>query len=267
MCNLQKTRRKLSVYEKQQLYRANLTEEDLLSQGEMPVEYLTGQVDFAGLSLSLNRDVLIPRVETEELVDLAEKFLLDLGKDQQKIRVLEIGTGSGAISLALLAKLSQINSVYDFEFYLSDLSPAALSLAKENYQKLIKEKKIDNSVKINFIISDLMLAMPQDIQLNLILANLPYIPSQECLKLPASVKDFEPPLALDGGDNGFVLINQALKQIMRGGFLSDRGQIILEAHESHSKKFIETKFPWIMEKFELSFYQDQFERQRFIVLE
>jgi release factor glutamine methyltransferase len=132
MSNHGNKQRALSIYEKQQLLKYGLSEAEFLKMGEMPVEYFTGRVDFAGLTLEVNQDVLIPRIESEELVDQALDFAKSCPK--QQLRILEIATGSGAIALALINKIQQLNYLTkSWEFVLTEISAPALAVAKKNY--------------------------------------------------------------------------------------------------------------------------------------
>lgn len=265
MSNLIKSKRQLSVYEKQQLLRADLTESDLLSKKDLPVEYLTGQVDFANLSLKVNENVLIPRVETEELLELVIKEITYLKNDN--LNVLELATGSGAISLALI---EQIRDAQYFNkkwfFSLTDVSLPALELAQENYQHLLADKMDNEKISINFYQSDLLDELDKNKGYDLIVANLPYIPHDNIDQLDASVKNFEPHLALDGGPTGFELINRALKKIVEYKLLNPAGTIFLEVDLSHDQMFIKKNFPQLFNLFKITFIKDQFERNRFLVL-
>ena len=265
MSNLNSPIRQLSVYEKQQLLRANLSEAELLAQGEMPVEYLTGWVDFAGLRLQVNPQVLIPRVESEELVTLAFDQLC-LRADQQ-LNILDLGTGSGALSLALLNQLiKKGNQSQHYTFYLSDISAEALSVAKTNYQRLFPNLSQQDRFKLRFIQSDLLSQVPIADGFDLIMANLPYIPRLQLAQLPASVSRFEPLLALDGGGDGFALIDQAIKQILAGDYLKKDAALILETDVSHDRAWLKINYPDYFNNFQLAFILDQFGRQRFLVL-
>jgi release factor glutamine methyltransferase len=265
MSNNLKSLRSLSIYEKQQLLKYGLNEVDLLNKGEMPVEYLTGWVDFAGLTLKVNQSVLIPRVETEELVEQALDFLKKF--HLKEVRVLDLATGSGAIALALI---KQIQPLYYLEkkwkFYLSDVSVKALNLARENFSELLSESLDEDKIKTYFIESDLLTALKPNLQFNLVLANLPYIPAQKIDKLDSSVKNFEPISALDGGKSGFVLIAKALKQLLEKNLIAKNALLLFETDQGHHKQFVKKHFPYLFETFQINFIKDQFGRQRFLAL-
>lgn len=257
--------RELSAYEKKQLFKYGLAEADLLTRGELPVEYLTGFVNFKDLDIKVNKNVLIPRVETEELVDLLSDFVSNnlLGK---KISYLEIGTGSGAISLAFFDFLENNQYLKLENFVVTDISKLALNLAKENFHILFEGSHLK---KIDFLESDL-LSNPEIFisrKFNLIVANLPYIPSSNVKKLDLSVRDYEPILALDGGKTGFELIDKMLSQVVEHNLLTNDGKIFLEVYENHTSKFIEDNFPSINDFFSIKEISDQFNNQRFLVLQ
>ncbi len=250
----------LSIYEKNQLLKYGFKEQDLLTQGELPVEYLTGLVEFCGLTLKVNRKVLIPRVESEDLVALISDFSISL---KNNLSYLEVGTGSGAISLAFFAfllkqkKISQID-----QFLISDISQDALALAKRNFYDLFDQQLIK---KIKLLESNLLDGFASN-KFNLIVANLPYIPSSLIKSLDVSVRDYEPLLALDGGSTGFDLINQFLEQVTSQNVLASEGKIFLEVHETHDFEFVRKYFPNIEKNFSIKEVEDQFGRHRFLIL-
>lgn len=250
--------RTLSIYEKNQLLKYGFKETDLLSKGELPVEYLTNYVEFKNLTMKVNQNVLIPRVESEELVDLMGDFYYLLDDD---ISYLEVGTGSGAISLAFYDFLTKQNKGKINKFVVTDLSLPALNLAKENFINLFGKLILN---KIKFVQNDLLNAF-SDQKFNLIVANLPYIPSVMIKKLDGSVKNYEPLLALDGGKTGFDLINKFLEQILYKNILTNNGKIFLEVYETHNIQFIKDNFPKIYQSFSIEEFKDQFARQRFLI--
>lgn len=266
MSNQIEEQRVLSVYEKQQLLKYGLSEKDFLKQGEMPIEYFTGFVNFAGLTLQVNQEVLIPRVESEELVDQALHFVKKSQKNN--LKVLEIATGSGAIALALINKIQQLNYLNkNWEFCLSELSSSVMSVAKNNYQKLLVKVVDQDKIKVKFVLSNLLDQIKDKEKFDLVLANLPYIPSQDLKKIDPSVKNFEPKMALDGGETGFELIAKALGQLIEKNFLADDALLIFESDRSHKEKFVKDHYLDLFEKFKIKFIKDQFDRQRFLQLQ
>jgi release factor glutamine methyltransferase len=163
------------------------------AQGE-PVAYLTGHKEFMGLDLLVDRRALIPRPETELLVEMA---LQEVRRRQNasELCVADIGTGSGAIALALAAQSPQLGLIYA-----TDLSAEALALAEENARRLSLEGRI------RFLQGDLLEPLPEPV--DLLLANLPYIAQEE--PLAPTVRDYEPHLALFGEEDGLGHLRRLL---------------------------------------------------------
>lgn len=163
-----------------------------------PIQYREGSVDFCGIKFAVDSRALIPRFETEFLVKKVVNWCSEK-QSQQSWQIADIGTGSGniAISLAVNLPLAKITA--------SDISPAAIGLAQENAEKQNVFARIH--FKIGHLLSPII--NPPDI----IVANLPYIPTSRIPNLDSSVCDFEPHLALNGGKDGFELYRQLLDQI------------------------------------------------------
>lgn len=175
-----------------------------------PVAYILGEKEFYGLKIKTTAAALIPRPETEHLIDEAIRLAKELWPEEP-IRLADIGCGSGAISLALAGQLrAEIQAV--------DISPEALALAEENSESL------GLSEKINFYQGDLM--GPLEGRFHLICANLPYIPSSEMQSLMPDVGCHEPHLALDGGPEGLDLILRLLEQA--SSRIEPQGRALLE---------------------------------------
>ena len=174
-----------------------------LLQGE-PLPYVIGHWEFYGMDLDLTPAVLIPRPETELLVDKAIEWLRQHSKRR---KVVDVGTGSGCIGLSLARHLS------DLQLMMTDISPEALKIARSNAKKHQLTKNIELKQ------ADLLDGIDQPF--DLICANLPYIPTSILLKLPVAKR--EPFLALDGGVTGTHLISKLLEQssnlLVYGGLL------------------------------------------------
>jgi release factor glutamine methyltransferase len=164
------------------------------AQGE-PAAYLTGHKEFMGLDLLVDRRALIPRPETELLVEMALEEVRR--RDATPVRVADIGTGSGAIALALAAHAPQIPLIYA-----TDLSAEALELARENAHRLGVEERV------RLLQGDLLEPLPEPV--DLLLANLPYIARAE--PLAPTVRDYEPHLALFGEEDGLGHLRRLLVQ-------------------------------------------------------
>jgi len=173
-----------------------------LEKGE-PLPYVLGRWEFFGLEFEITPDVLIPRPETELLVERAIGWLQ---ARPERHRAADIGTGSGCIGIALAA------SIPDLQVMGSDLSPAALKIAQRNAAKNGVEQRME------FVCCNLL---PAEAAYDLIVANLPYIPTQTLHEL--SIYGREPTLALDGGADGLQLIrnlvNMAPERLLPGGLL------------------------------------------------
>jgi len=220
----------------------------------IPVEYVTGKIKFCNNIFSVNNKVLIPRIETEQLVDLAYDFIIKTYKKKDKIVFADIGTGSGCIGISLAKKLMDNN--YSFEAILSDFSSEALEVCKINLDNyLAKELLLKNNSKIELLKSDLLKSFPRNIRFNLIMANLPYIPSLRLLTLDLSVTKYEPKIALDGGKDGLKVISRFLKEI--NPFINKGSKLIIEVDDDHNNinRFLST---WKIDKI-----KDIFEKNRF----
>lgn len=219
--------RQLSANEINQLLQAGVDPYGLNwdELGSKPVEYITNKAMFRGLEFYVDERVLIPRVETEALVELGVKHLSSRAQAVGRVLFADIATGSGCIGISLAKELNQLG--VDFTAWLSDVSPAALAVANKNLVNLLPGV---NDVEL--IESDLLTNYPA-VKLDLIVANLPYIPSSRIAKLAEGVKDFEPRQALDGGADGLALISKLLKQAVK--FLASGGIVLLEVDDTHSQ--------------------------------
>ena len=160
-----------------------------LEQG-IPVQYIVGNVEFYGNIIEVNENVLIPRFETEELVDRVIKKL----KNKKNIDIVDLGTGSGCIAISLAKNLnSNIDAV--------DISKDALEVAKKN--------AINNKVNINFYLGDML--NPLNKKYDLIISNPPYIAYDE--EIMDIVKNNEPHLALYADNEGLYYYEQILKNV------------------------------------------------------
>lgn len=176
----------------------------------VPLAYVLGNQDFMGLKLRVNPRVLIPRPETEELV---EAFLSLF--NSPKLRLLDIGTGSGCIALALARRLPQA------EVWATDLSPAAVSVARANARRL------GLSGRIRFG------PLSPDLRFDGVVSNPPYIPAPALDLLPPEVRR-EPRLALDGGRDGLKVLRSAARLAKRR--LVPGGWVALEINQDQGSR-------------------------------
>jgi release factor glutamine methyltransferase len=177
-----------------------------------PLPYLLGHWEFYGLDFNVSPDVLIPRPETELLIDLALARARMRSTTGAGLRFIDIGTGSGCIPVTLATLLP------DAEISATDISPAALAVARLNAEKH------GVAQRITFYEADLFPFNLQPSTFNLILSNPPYIPTETMLGLP--IYGREPTLALDGGSDGMAVIRRLLGQSKR--WLAAGGTLLLE---------------------------------------
>ena len=173
-----------------------------------PVAYLRGIQEFHGLAFSVDGRVLIPRPETEQLVDLGYDRVRAIltgaprPPGAPEIRVWDVATGSGAVAVALAALLRKRGYLEEVRLIASDVSPDALAVAVEN---AVAHGVAD---RVELVRGDL-LDIPDRARVDLLLANLPYVPTAVVPTLPVEVRA-EPMLALDGGPDGMDLIRRLM---------------------------------------------------------
>jgi release factor glutamine methyltransferase len=204
---------------------------DLLSRRRIkgePMNYIIGHVEFHGLRIHVGKGVLIPRPETELMVEEAVKLIKKGVRSQRSetsrqpipakhepgITILDLCTGSGCIALALAHQLPQavVCGV--------DASDSALSYALKNAEF----NEIEN---VTFLKGDLLAPLAADSKFTCIISNPPYIRSKDIDKLQVEIRDFEPLAALDGGEGGLNFYRRIFKDAPR--FLKDTGILIIEA--------------------------------------
>ncbi len=181
----------------------------------IPCQYLVGRQDFMGYEFDVAPGVLIPRPETELLVEEAVRQASVHFPEKKSLSVLDLCTGSGCIGIAY--HLMREKAGFSDDVMLSDISYEALSVAAKNRDRLAPSVRI--------VKSDLFDGFGED-TFDLILSNPPYIPSEEIGKLEPEVKDHEPHLALDGDASGLVYYERIAEEAT--GFLRENGRIIFE---------------------------------------
>ena len=189
-----------------------------------PTAYIIGHREFYGLDFYVDANVLIPRPETELLVEKA----LKLAENHPTISIAEVGTGCGAIAISLALNLPQA------KIYAIDISPAALKVALANCQK---HEVVD---RICLLRGDMLNPLPEPV--NLIIANLPYVKKTELPQV--SPAGFEPLLALNGGPDGLEKIRQLCTQLSNK--LHPKGCLLLEIGQGQGKTvttLLESLFP------------------------
>ena len=189
-----------------------------------PVAYIIGHKEFYGLDLFVDDRVLIPRPETELLVEKAIEI------SQQRAVIADIGTGSGAIAVSLAVHLPQT------QIYATDASPEALQVAARNCRRHCVEDRV------HLLQGHLLEPLPEPV--DLVVANLPYISQTELAQLPPEISIYEPREALDGGPDGLDCIRRLLAQA--GERLKSGGVILLEIGASQGQAvvtLVERRFP------------------------
>ena len=196
----------------------SLWEQHLLNS--YPIQYLCGTAFWRDLKLKVTNKVLIPRPETELIIDIVfEKF----GKKSKKLLFAELGTGSGAISISLAVAYPWWDGIA------TDIDQDALEIATQNFINYSKKPNL------KFFCGDWWTPLESfKGELDLAISNPPYIPKDNYEKLPKEVKNFEPKIALIGGEDGLAHIREIIQKAPL--FLKDKGWLILENHHDQGEK-------------------------------
>lgn len=199
-----------------------------------PVAYLVGAKEFFGLEFEVNRHVLIPRPETELLVETALQILVDDWQktgdsrqpqlDQSKIHIADVGAGSGCIAIALATRLPGAR------FLAIDASAEALALARRN------ARRHNVADRVTFLRGDLLRPLGRPV--DLIVSNPPYVSRSELQAVAPEVGQYEPRLALDGGEDGLALIRPLLRQAKEK--LKPGGALLVEIGSTQGPAVVQT---------------------------
>jgi release factor glutamine methyltransferase len=176
-----------------------------------PLQRILGWEEFRGVRVRLTDSVLVPRPETETLVEWALALLPAPGS--RRLLAIDVGTGSGCIACALASERA------DLDVVAVDVSPAAAAVARENVRAL------DLAGRVRVLAADLFAGL-RDIRADLIVSNPPYLPSALMPKLPPEVRIHEPRLALDGGSDGLAVIRRIATAAR--SYLRPSGALVLE---------------------------------------
>lgn len=189
--------------DKEQQYRKWITRRS----EHYPLQYLLGYAHFMDYTFAVNEHVLIPRNDTEILVENANEVLAGMEEEQKTIRVLDLCCGSGCIGISLKLYHKQI------ELTLSDISEEALAVTRQNIERHQVDAKVQQG--------DLLEGITD--QYDMIVSNPPYIESRVIDILMPEVREYEPMLALDGGEDGLMfyrrIVDQAQSHLTQGGWL------------------------------------------------
>lgn len=209
-----------------------------------PAQYIIGNAEFHGHSFKVDERVLIPRPETEELVNL----ILSENPNTNNIKVLDVGTGSGAIALSLATERS------NWQVTASDISQDALDLAQENAEAI--------DVAIDFVQSDCFQAITG--KYDIIVSNPPYISETDREEVGLNVLASEPHLALFAEEDGYAVYRKIAENAQK--HLTEKGKIYLEIgykQGEHVKELFQSAFP----KMRIRVLQDQFGKDRMVVVD
>jgi release factor glutamine methyltransferase len=203
-----------------------------------PLQYIEEYIPFYSIQINVDQRCLIPRPETEFLIELIKN------KSDNPKKILDVGTGTGCIAL-MLKKLYPESKVDA-----CDISLEALDLAKENSEI--------NNLEINLFQSDLLSDI-EEVDYDIIVANLPYIPTETLSSLESEVVDYEPLVALDGGVDGLLYINRLIKEIEEKDITNLT--LFLEVDTSHATTILNNLSHWKQVELE----KDLVERDRYII--
>ncbi|HSE34312.1 MAG TPA: peptide chain release factor N(5)-glutamine methyltransferase [Pyrinomonadaceae bacterium] len=205
-----------------------------------PAQYITGSQDFYGRRFEVTPDVLIPRPETEGLIETTVPFLSSAGLP---FWICDVGTGSGCIAITLLCENPFAHAIG------VDISEAALGVAKRN------AKAHDVANRISFIRSDCFDALTHDVTFDLIVSNPPYVSSKVLPGLQREVREHEPRVALTPGDDGLAIIRRLINEAPP--FLKPGGRLVIEIGFDQSDKIPGLLPPkvWQLERIESDLQQ------------
>jgi release factor glutamine methyltransferase len=205
----------LYAHPERELSRAEQAEYERLvgrrAAGE-PLQYLTGHQEFWRADFVVTPAVLIPRPETEHLIEAVLDLVRQVERDPAlgpRLKLIDVGTGSGAIAVTLARELPQA------EVHAVDLSPEALEVARLNAQRL--------GACVHFSLSDVLASVARDASFDFVVSNPPYVGRDEADKVQEVVKHYEPPMAVFAGDDGLDVIRRLIPQsreaLRPGGWL------------------------------------------------
>jgi len=180
-----------------------------------PIAYILGHEEFYGLDFIVDRRVLIPRPETEMLVENALRIVRTRLAHGQLPLVADIGTGSGAIPITLAVEEPRLPLLYAI-----DISEDALAVAQQNCRRHSVESRV------RLLHGDLLAPLPEPV--DILIANLPYVGTDEVGVMTTDVIDYEPHLALFSGTNGLDLLQRFFQEVRETGKVKPRGVMLLE---------------------------------------
>lgn len=179
---------------------------------EVPIQYLLGKTNFYGLDFEVNENVLIPRPETEELVE----WIINENTNAKKIKILDIGTGSGCIAISLAKNLPNA------QVFAIDVSKKALETAKRNAES--------NDVEVLFLLQNILETEDLKEQFDIIVSNPPYVRNLEKEEIKKNVLDYEPHLALFVEDHDALIFYRKIAELAQKN-LQKKGQLYFEINQ------------------------------------
>ena len=207
------------------------------AEGE-PLQYLIGKQEFWGAEFEVSPAVLIPRPETEHLVEetlrlagnapLKPKAGLNGPPTNSRLKIVDVGTGSGAIAISLARELPEA------EVWAVDLSPEALAMARRNAERL--------GARVRFALSDVLAAVERDGCFDFVVSNPPYVGLDEADKVQQVVRDHEPQMAVFAGDDGLAVIRRLIPQAHEA--LRAGGWLLMEIGYSMSERVMALLADW-----------------------
>ena len=190
------------------------------TQNKKPIQYLCNSCYWRDLNLEVNNYVLIPRLETEQITDIVSNLISDVTKE---LLITDLGTGSGAIAISLALKSSL------WTVLATDVEQNAINLAGKNF------KKYSNLNNLKLFCGTWWQPLKKYAgKIDIAISNPPYIPLKIYEKLPISVKNYEPQIALNGGDDGLLHIREIIKDAPK--YLKKDGWLLLENHFDQAQK-------------------------------
>jgi release factor glutamine methyltransferase len=193
----------------------------------LPLEHVLGWAEFAGLRVAVGPGVFVPRHRTELLVHEAATLVEGLGRGAPPVLVVDLCCGSGAVGVALAAAVQRV--VGAIELHAADVDAAAVACARRNVA----------SVGGRVYQGDLYAALPGELrgQVNVLIANVPYVPTSDIALLPPEARDYEPRVALDGGVDGLELLRRVAAEAL--GWLAPGGSLVVETSERQASRVVE----------------------------
>jgi len=205
------------VFSEEDLAKWNSVLEKL--EKEVPIQYILGNAHFYGLEFEVNENTLIPRPETEELVE----WIIKNNEFSEEIKILDIGTGSGCIAISLAKNLPRA------KVFAVDVSEKALETAKRNASR--------NETEVTFLMKNILETEDLEQQFDIIVSNPPYVRNLEKEEIKKNVLDYEPHLALFVEDNDALIFYRKISELAQKN-LTENGQLYFEINQYLGKEMI-----------------------------